>query len=182
MPSDALSLESCDRKMLTEMRTCPHDCVRTEFPMEVSNGEYDPTSLERFLIADAVARNDANATEIADDMASIARQSSMLTLYFDSFDYPTYTLYQEGTFDLLCKEFCNLILIDLSLLANLIVLYVLYICVSAKIGGWMSLAIGGSIISLIEIVIFSCYLLCVTAKELVHKTKKRQKPKSPIRP
>ncbi len=76
----------------------------------------------------------------------------MIQFYFESFDYPKIFLYKVGFFDFLCE---HPIFLAGKLVRN-------RLCTSflppAKVGGWMSLAMGGSVISLIEICGFLLYL------------------------
>ena len=72
---------------------------------------------------------------------SFLSSAAVLQFYFESFDYPSNTMYQEDFFAFL-----------------------------AKIGGYMGFAIGGSIISFVEIIAFLAYLVQIIVKDLMQFT------------
>ena len=71
-----------------------------------------------------------------------------IQFYFETFSFTRQHLYQEDISDFLCKYFQKYCLdfSDITL-------------ISAKIGGWAGLAIGASVISVVEIVLFGFYLM-----------------------
>jgi len=84
----------------------------------------------------------------------LIRSSAMIQFYFESFEYPTFTLYQETGFDFLCK----------AILDNWYKKLPFFF--SAKVGGWIGLAVGGSMISFIELGGFLCHLMKLVFNKL----------------
>ncbi len=79
---------------------CPYDCVQVRHHTKVTQGKIDTGSLATFLpgINGQLTKEEAEAA-----MAEQAKHSTLLHFYFDSFEYPTYTLYRLTILDFLCK-------------------------------------------------------------------------------
>ncbi len=88
---------------LTDVTSCPHDCVRNDIEMTVTKGSFDTAVLQRYLTNGLRPVNWKNETMLVEAMTKIAEESTVLQFYFDTFDYPTFMLYQKTSLDFLCK-------------------------------------------------------------------------------
>ena len=82
--------------------------------------------------------------------AAVLEDAAMLILYFETFYYDKITEYHESIRDFLCKYryFSHLVTWDLEAISF-----------AAKVGGWIGLVSGASLISFVEFIYFAFQLL-----------------------
>lgn len=93
---------------------------------------------------------------------SLFRQLVVLKFYFESMYYSTEIQSKMGLFDFLCMTHENFVVLDKS-----DCLYDGHLSLSAQIGGWMSLALGASMFSILEMFYFKCCFITIFFRNLV---------------